>query len=149
MTNNSLRLSKGKLFQSSTLGLNAKASARGKHKKRAKKRWKKIWSEARKTFPWKFIYCEGRRGAFLKTFLHPERLDSGCNTKCFRDRSKSRRFPRVSRQATQITVKLLALVIYLIEIDARDLLFNRAIAKIYAFQLKVLLARPRSTEGGD
>lgn len=57
---------------------------------------------------------------------------------------------RVLRPATQITDKLLALVIYLIEIDARVSMFNRAIAKIYAFQLKLArLTPPAPSTAGD
>jgi hypothetical protein len=65
MTNNSLRLSKGKLFQSSTPGLNAKGGERKKEKH--KKRWK-IWSRRGKVS----VFSVGGAGKHSwKTFLLP------------------------------------------------------------------------------
>lgn len=111
-----------------------------------RERWK-IWSRRGKVFRENLFIMEreGGRNILWNIFFLLRCFSLGAKTFHAVTNNASvitqRRFSL--KATTQITAKLLALVIYLIEIDARDLLFNRGIAKIYAFQLKfapVLLA---------
>jgi hypothetical protein len=72
MTNNSLRLSKGKLFQSSTLGLNAKASARGKHKKASEETVEENLERGEENFPVE-IYLLRREARSILENISPSR----------------------------------------------------------------------------